>query len=81
MEPKNDKLNIDNWNERLDENLESPHGGNPEADRKAEAFNEEFGSDHLRSHPKDIDNNGEDNLKINHPEPHNTPPGEIEREE
>jgi hypothetical protein len=41
---KGDSEGIDNWNDRLDENLEPTDTGDPEADEKAKRFSEQNGS-------------------------------------
>jgi hypothetical protein len=41
---KPEPTGLDNWNDRLDENLESENSADPEADEKARVFSAEEGS-------------------------------------
>ena len=41
---KSNSEGLDNWNERLDQNLENENTGDPEADEKARLYSEESGS-------------------------------------
>ncbi len=79
--PKSQTTNLDSWNNRLDENLEKTTAGNPEADEKAEDFNQEFGSDAKRKSPALNDDDLTDNMRANQPRPAQDTPGEINREE
>jgi len=38
------KTGLDQWNERLDENLEGESKGDPQADENAKQYSEQFGS-------------------------------------
>lgn len=38
------KKGLDEWNQRLDNNLEAEHSGDPQADDNAKTYSEQFGS-------------------------------------
>jgi len=80
---------LDNWNKRLDHNLEPEKHGDAEADNQAEAFSLEYGSGDQSDDPdKEITsrrpesgtNDEEDNMAKNHPHP-SSPEDNLSREE
>lgn len=77
MGKQHNDLNHGEWNKRLDDNLESEQGGNPQADENAEAFSAQYGSNaHQKPGAKTADN-----MKQNQPKPGTPKPGDIAREE
>lgn len=79
------KTGLDEWNERLDNNLENEHYGDVLADERAGHFSKELGSgDQSDAAEKYFNNNDQhdyvDNNALNHPHSKNLP-GIVEREE
>jgi len=84
----NQNKGLEDWNKRLDENLESEKHGDTAADQNAEAFSRSMGSGDQSDDPDkiaglpDTGNQGEyeDNMAQNHPKPSN-PEDNLSREE
>ncbi|MES2457333.1 MAG: hypothetical protein V4594_17385 [Bacteroidota bacterium] len=75
---------LDNWNERLDKNMESEEHGNSLADIRADDYSNENGSgdqsdDAQIDNAQAVEHDHEDNMAKNHP--HSDPEDDLAREE
>ncbi|MCX2454181.1 hypothetical protein OQX61_23120 [Pedobacter sp. PLR] len=79
------KTGLDEWNERLDSNLETEHCGDELADERADHYSKQKGSgdqsDDSEIHFNNNDQHDhDDNIALNHPYSQNLP-GILDREE
>lgn len=86
-QPDNETANkgIDQWNERLDHNLETEKHGDTQADIRAEDYSHEKGSGDQSDQPEGNalvhpEHDSEDNMAKNHPRSKN-PEDHLDREE
>ncbi|WP_285008630.1 hypothetical protein [Pedobacter faecalis] len=85
MENKENKTGLDQWNERLDNNLEPERAGDKAADINAAAYSQQQGSGDQSDDPERMpnltsDDEMEDNMAREQPKSA-TPQGKLNREE